>query len=80
MDVIAPEGTNETVYIPIPLRRALGKYNASSHGLKHDDSSVVKGDRFTFQQVEQTWYRGYRMLSFCFWLLTLILTLSFSRL
>lgn len=52
MDVTAPEGTNGTVYLPNPLRRDLGKYNASSFGLEHDRSFVVKGGLFTFQQDE----------------------------
>lgn len=52
MDVTAPEGTNGTVYLPNPLRRDLGKYNASSFGLEHDRSFVVKGGLFTFQQGE----------------------------
>ncbi|OQE69652.1 hypothetical protein PENNAL_c0130G06707 [Penicillium nalgiovense] len=52
MAVIAPEGTNGTVYLPVPLKRKLNKYRASGFLSDNKTSFVIQGGmNFTFHQM-----------------------------
>lgn len=51
MTVIAPKGTNGTVYLPSPLRKKLDKYHASGYVSVNNSSFIVQGGNpFTFNQ------------------------------
>ncbi|KAJ5089358.1 hypothetical protein N7532_008042 [Penicillium argentinense] len=52
MVVIAPQGTNGTVYLPVPLKKKLNKYRASGFLSDNKTFFVVQGGaNFTFQQM-----------------------------
>ncbi|CAG8140278.1 unnamed protein product [Penicillium olsonii] len=52
MEVKAPDGTNGTVHLPVPLKRKLNKYRASGFVSDNKASFVVQGGmNFTFHQM-----------------------------